>query len=172
MGKRHLAPLPAGRIRLRLLEERDLPQTLAWRNQDHIRCWFFSNQRLTLPQHTAWFARYQQCDDDFVFIIEEPGGRPIGQVALYNVDWTGARAEFGRLMIGESDASGRGLAREAIDAIVNMAFEQLGLREVYLEVLPSNMRAIKIYKSCGFEITGRSEKAVRMGIDQTKGSLA
>ena len=71
MGKRHLPPLQAGRVRLRLLEEQDLPRTLAWRNQDHIRRWFFFSERLTLEQHAGWFARYQQRDDDFVFIIEE-----------------------------------------------------------------------------------------------------
>ena len=71
MGKRHIPPLEAGRIRLRLLEEQDLPRTLAWRNQDHIRRWFFSSEPLTPEQHAGWFARYQQRDDDFVFIIEE-----------------------------------------------------------------------------------------------------
>src|SRR5208282_4845185 len=101
-GKRQLAPLQAGRIRLRLLEEQDLPRTLAWRNQDHIRRWFFFSERLTPEQHAAWFVSYRQRDDDFVFIIEEAGdGRPIGQVALYHVDWLAGTAEFGRLMIGE-----------------------------------------------------------------------
>ena len=39
-------------------------------------------------------------------------------------------------MIGEADAAGRGLAREATDAVVALAFDQLGLQEVYLEVIP------------------------------------
>ena len=75
MQKRHIPPLQAGRVRLRLLEEQDLPRTLAWRNQDHIRRWFFSSERLTPEQHAAWFARYRQRDDDFVFIIEEAQAR-------------------------------------------------------------------------------------------------
>jgi RimJ/RimL family protein N-acetyltransferase len=164
MGKRHIPPLQAERVRLRLLEEQDLPRTLAWRNQDHIRHWFFYSERLTPEQHAGWFARYQPRDDDFVFIIEETAGepRPIGQVAIYNVDWVGGTAEFGRLMIGEADAAGRGLARAATEAVVALALEQLGLREVYLEVIPSNVRAIKVYEACGFEVSGRSEKAVRM----------
>ena len=164
MGKRYLPPLQAGRIRLRLLEEEDLPWTLAWRNQDRVRRWFFCNERLTPEQHAGWFARYQQRDDDFVFIIEEASGgwQPIGQVAIYNVDWLAGRGEFGRLMIGEADAAGRGLAREATTAAVALAFEQLGLREIYLEVLSSNLRAIKVYEACGFEVTGSTEKAVRM----------
>ncbi len=139
MHKRHIPPLQSGRVRLRLLEERDLPQTLAWRNQDHIRRWFFTSEQLTPEQHRGWFARYQQRDDDFVFIIEEAGHphagdqlRPIGQAAIYHVDWVGGTAEFGRLMIGAADAAGRGLAREATDALVALALEQLGLQEVYL----------------------------------------
>jgi diamine N-acetyltransferase len=163
LRKRRLSPLEAGRIRLRLLEQQDLPRTLAWRNQDHIRRWFFFSERLTAEQHAAWFARYQQRDDDFVFIIEEAAGeRPIGQVAIYNVDWAKGTAEFGRLMIGEADAAGRGLAREAAAAAVALAFEQLGLQEIYLEVLPGNVRAIKVYEACGFEVTSRTEKALRM----------
>jgi RimJ/RimL family protein N-acetyltransferase len=199
MGKRHLAPLQAGRVRLRLLEEHDLPRTLAWRNQDRVRCWFFSSERLTPEQHSDWFARYRQRDDDFVFIIEEQssrqtpsavrpldtiaelipnpdvsGGRhaeracyswrPIGQVAIYHVDWASGTAEFGRLMIGEPDATGRGLAREATAAATALALGQLGLQEIYLEVVPSNVRAIKVYEACGFEFTGRTERAVRMRI--------
>ncbi len=164
MQKRHIPPLQAGRVRLRLLEEQDLPRTLAWRNQDHVRRWFLSSERITLPQHTGWFARYRQRDDDFVFIIEEANGelRPIGQVAIYNVDWPGGTAEFGRLMIGEADAAGRGLAREATAAVVALALDQLGLQEVYLEVLPANVRAIRIYEACGFAVTGSTEIAVRM----------
>jgi RimJ/RimL family protein N-acetyltransferase len=171
MEKRHLSPLQAGRVRLRLLEERDLPRTLAWRNQDHVRRWFFRSEPLTPQQHAAWFACYRQRDDDFVFIIEEQRSRhtpcacyfrPVGQVALYNIDWLKCTAEFGRLMIGEADSAGRGLAREATAALLGLALGKFGLQEVYLEVMPSNVRAIKVYEACGFVVTGRTETTVRM----------
>ena len=165
MGKRHLPPLDAGRVRLRLLEERDLPLTLAWRNQDHIRRWFFCSQLLTPQQHAAWFARYRQRDDDFVFIIEQNHPAwPVGQVAIYNLDWAAGKAEFGRLMIGEADALGRGLAREATAALLDLAFQRLGLREIWLEVMAANVRAIKVYESCGFGTAGSTENALRMSI--------
>jgi diamine N-acetyltransferase len=180
MGKRYIPPFQGERVRLRLLEVHDLPRTLAWRNQDHIRQWFFFSERLTPEQHAGWFARYQQRDDDFVFIIEEIEGggrdscacpaaeeaenhrRPVGQVAIYNIDWLGGTAEFGRLMIGEPRAAGRGLGREATDAAATLAFDRMGLQEVHLDVIPHNVRAIKVYEACGFEVTGRTEGAVRM----------
>ena len=164
-------------IRLRLLEAGDLPRTLAWRNQDHIRRWFFFSEQITPEQHAGWFAKYQERDDDFVFIIEEHAGqqtelaceqgdlcigwRPMGQVAIYNIDWREGTAEYGRLMIGESDARPRA-GREATDLLLELAIEHLGLQEVYLEVISSNERAIKVYEGCGFEITGSTEKALRM----------
>ena len=54
MPKRIIAPLVNGRVRLRLLEEADLPMTLAWRNQDHIRKWFFHSDVITPEQHRRW----------------------------------------------------------------------------------------------------------------------
>jgi len=164
MEKRPIPPWQSGRIHLRLLEAQDLPRTLAWRNQDHIRCWFFYRERLTLEQHTEWFGCYQRRDDDFVFILEETGDelRPIGQASLYNIDWAGRTAEYGRLMIGEADAAGRGLAREATNAIVSLAFEQLGLKEVHVEIIPTNFPSIELCEACGFEVTNRTDKVVRM----------
>src|SRR6187549_2663337 len=98
MPKRTITPLENGRVRLRLLEESDLPATLAWRNQDHIRKWFFHSDVIAPDQHRAWWDRYLQKDDDFVFVIEETESlkRPVGQVALYNIDWENGTAEYGR----------------------------------------------------------------------------
>jgi hypothetical protein len=58
MSKRDLQPIDGDRVRLRLLTERDLPLTLAWRNQDHIRRWFFSSDLITPEQHQSWYWRY------------------------------------------------------------------------------------------------------------------
>ena len=101
-----------------------------------------------------------------MFIIEADIGTsrtaPVGQVSLYNIDWPPGRAEFGRLMIGEADSAGRGLARDATKALLDLAFEQFGLREVYLDVIPENTRAINVYKACGFAVTGGTRKIVSM----------
>ncbi len=163
MPKRWIAPVEGGRIRLRLLEETDLPMTLNWRNQDHIRKWFFTSEPLTAGQHRAWFDKYRESDCDFVFIIEElPFHLPVGQVALYDIDWDARRAEFGRLMIGELDAVGKGLAFEATNLLVRTALQDLGLRETYLEVFANNDRAVAIYTACGFQVIGQRENVLTM----------
>ena len=91
---------------MRLLEERDLPLTLEWRNREENRHWFFSSDPIAPEQHRRWFDRYKEKDDDFVFVIEEMESlkRPVGQLSLYDIDWAAGRAEFGRLLIGDPEA--------------------------------------------------------------------
>ncbi len=161
MAKRSIAPIEGRRVRLRLLEEADLPLTLAWRNQDHIRRWFLHPNVITWEQHRAWFDQYRDRDDDFVFVIEEMASlrRPVGQAALYRIDWAAGRAEFGRLMIGEHTATGQGLAHESTALLVDHALDGLGLglglHEIYLEVLADNQPALAIYTACGFQTIDR-----------------
>jgi RimJ/RimL family protein N-acetyltransferase len=164
MAKRRVAPIVSGRVALRLLAQDDLPMTLAWRNQDHIRKWFFNSDVIQPAQHRAWFERYQQRDDDFVFVIEETQtlNRAVGQVALYNIDWTARRAEFGRLLIGDADARGLGLAQLATDALAGEALTRWGLDEVHLECIATNLPALAVYRACGFHETGRREHVVLM----------
>lgn len=164
MVKRYIPPMDSGRIRLRLLEESDLPMTLKWRNQDHIRRWFFNSEQITPARHWAWFEKYKERDDDYVFIIEETRTfrRPIGQAALYHIDWEAKRAEFGRLMIGEQQATGKGLARAATESLIHLALDDLGMQEVHLEVFADNAAALAIYAACGFQTTGRHGNILTM----------
>ena len=166
MKKREILPIQCGPVRIRLLVQNDLPLTLAWRNQDAIRRWFFHSQPISPEQHQAWFEKYRERDDDFVFLIEEveAGCHPVGQIALYHIDWEAGRAEYGRVMIGEPDASGKGLAFFATQAIFEIGFETFGLQEIYLEVYANNERAIHLYRKAGFTVTRRDRDVLIMTI--------
>jgi diamine N-acetyltransferase len=157
MPKPFVSPLENGRILLRLVEESDLPMTLIWRNQDHIRKWFIHSEVLSPEQHQTWFKDYLTRENDYVFIIEENENlkKPIGQISLYNIDRDLKFAEYGRLMIGEAEAQGKGLAKEATRLLLGYAFKELGLTRVELEVLEDNKPAMAVYRACGFqEISG------------------
>lgn len=153
-----------------MLEEDDLPTTLSWRNQDQIRKWFFHSDILTYEQHLNWFRSYQSSEDDYVFIIKELGSqnKPVGQLAIYHIDWIQKRAEFGRLMIGEPSAQGKGLAYAATNLAIKIAFDQLDLREVYLEVLSDNKRALSLYQKIGFKIQSSQDSIVKMDLFKPK----
>jgi len=164
VAKRSIPTLVGDRVRLRPLRESDLASTLTWRNQDHVRRWFLRSEVITFAQHRRWFDGYLERDDDFVFLIEETQElrKAIGQVALYRIDWVERRAEYGRLMIGEADATGRGLGREATSVLLEYATGTLGLREIELTVLADNAPAIAIYRGCGFRQEEREGNLIRM----------
>lgn len=152
MPKQKITPIESERIILRLLEKTDLSQTLAWRNQDHIRIWFNNTEVVAEKDHYAWFETYLNLDNDFVFVIlaKDLDHICIGQISIYNIDWEVGSAEFGRLIIGHQLARGKGYAKEAIHLLLEFGFLQMGLRKVYLEVKEKNDPAIKIYKKAGF----------------------
>lgn len=152
MPKRQVAPIVGRGIRLRLLTAADLERTLAWRNRDENRRWFLHSEPIAPEQHARWYGSYSGRDDDFVFVIEdrEEAGAPVGQVALYRIDWDGRVAEFGRLLVGEPSARGKGLGLEATRTALELGFGTWGLDRIHLEVIAHNGRAISIYQRCGF----------------------
>ena len=149
------------RVRLRPLAEADLPLTLRWRNHDDVRVWFRNSDPLTWDQHRGWFERYLAKDDEYQFVIEV-GDRPVGQVGLYRLDRAAGTAEYGRLMVGEPDAAGRGVAAAATGLLLALAFDRWGLCEVRLEVLAHNARAMRLYDRTGFVRTGEGDGMVYM----------
>jgi RimJ/RimL family protein N-acetyltransferase len=140
-------------VRLRLLEEADLPLTLAWRNRVENRQWFFSPDPIQPDDHRRWFDQYRDRDDDFVFIIEETETlkAPVGQLSLYGIDWTAGRAEFGRLLVGPPEARGLGLAEQATAGLTDEALARWGQRTIRAECLTTNVRAIRVCVAAGFE---------------------
>ena len=144
-------PILGPHVRLRLLARRDLNLTMHWRNQDRVRHEFLDSDILTQEKYRAWARQYFDVVGarDFVFIIEALGV-PVGQVSIYNVDYRQHWAQFGRMMIGEEAACGKGYALEATRLACSWAVESLGVKRFYLCVKPGNRRAIEIYKSVGF----------------------
>jgi diamine N-acetyltransferase len=164
--KREIPPIAGDHIILRLLERDDLPLTLLWRNQEEIRKWFVNTDVIQENKHLAWFEHYQELDNDFVFVIlaKDLDNQPVGQVSLYNIDWKSGSAEYGRLMIGNAAARGKGYAKQATTLLLGLAFNELNLGEIFLEVKAENGPAIAVYESVGFALVRSSSDLLRMSI--------
>jgi RimJ/RimL family protein N-acetyltransferase len=154
MVKSFVPPLYQGQVRLRLAERGDADSLRRWRNRPEIRACFFNTEVVSTEQHLAWWERYAEAEGDWYFVIEEIdpelGPRPVGAIALYHYDATARSAEYGRLMVGEDWARGKGYARVASQLLLAYGFSQLELDEVHLEVLTSNTPARRLYESLGF----------------------
>lgn len=152
----HAYVIQTERLRLRQLELSDLELVLLWRNDPEIRRWFFNGTPITWEQHRNWYARYLENETDIAFIADDVTGlyEPVGIAALYQIDAERGRAEFGRLMVGNARAKGKGYGLEVVNAICGFGFRQLGLNEIDLGVFEQNAAAIKIYEKAGFQTVG------------------
>lgn len=133
-------------VRLRPLMEADLPLTRQWRNRDDVRHWFINSKLITPEGHAEWFDHYERRNNDLMWVIEA-NGKLCGQVGLYDIG--SDIAEFGRFMIGAPDMRGTGVGRIACALVTQYAL-QLGVSRVRLHVLAHNVRAIQVYRDCGY----------------------
>ena len=162
--KRSIKPFGDDEIILRLVEKRDLEAILDWRNRDDARVWFKTSGKLSLESHQSWFDNYLQRDDDFFFLIEA-GDQSVGQCAIYGIDHKTGAAEIGRFLAAPN-WTGKGYIRRSCSALVRFGFEALDLSYLFLEVMERNVRAIDIYKRCGFREESRTNGLMRMSLSR------
>jgi len=83
----------------------------------------------------------------------------IGTTSLMKVSQVNRSAELG-ITIHDAKYWGHGYGSEAIQLLLSVGFDILGLHSVYLRVYDFNTRAIKLYEKCGFKAAGTRREAV------------
>jgi diamine N-acetyltransferase len=160
--KPRVEPFGDARVRLRPLHRDDLPMTRQWRNRDEVRKWFKHPEVITAEGHAAWYAQYEQCDNDFMFIVEDiESGEAVGQVAIYGVDDVARHAEIGRFIVAPGH-EGHGHMKAAIGLLCRWASGSRRLASLFLEVFAHNVRAIGLYRACGFVEVRRDAEMIVM----------
>lgn len=96
------------------------------------------------------------------FLIVSKSGELIGETVLNEIDWEVASCNF-RMVIFESQNLGQGIGTWALEETLRIAFEDLNLHRVSLEVFSFNPRAIHVYEKAGFQQEGRLRHAIKDG---------
>ena len=108
------------------------------------------------PMSEKWYEEEivkQHGERGFFFTICELGSSElIGQCSFHEY-LAGVRAEVGIFMLPEQ--VGRGYGTDAMNALLDFGFGELGLERVGLHVSPGNERAIRSYEKSGFRHEGR-----------------
>jgi len=117
----------------------------------------------TLERATAWYERMANRDDGYWYTIyETTDWQPIGMTWLADIDHRHGTAYFG-ISIGDQANRGRGYGTEATRLILDVAFKQLGLYNVALDVYANNPGGIRAYQKAGFTEYGRIREAYVSG---------
>jgi len=143
-------------ILLRKIEISDTDKIIRWRNSESVRKNLFTQSKLTIDQHLDWIKSKVErgsCAQYIITIFESGKRTDIGTVFIKNIDKHSKKGELG-IFIGEKDARGKGFAKLATNQILKIAFEDLKLNRVYLNVMIDNIAGIKSYEKAGFECEG------------------
>ena len=134
-------------VLLREIQYEDTELIVDWRN-DSEQGKFLQTEPLTKKVHIEFLHHYFKRDNDFYFIAETKKSRkPVGTIAIYNVDIRCKRAVFGRLYILEKYKI---YALEMSYLALRFAFEILQLHKVCADVQQKNMKALRFDSMLGF----------------------
>jgi len=141
-------------ILLRPVQENDLELLRTWRNDSLISKYLIKTDYITREKQLEWFKRINADDDCYMFAIEETSilNRVIGSLSLYN--FRKDCVEYGRLMIGDDEAHGKGLGFRAVSSLIYFAFEELKNAAVECIIHKENIACLKANYKVGFTVRG------------------
>lgn len=95
-------------------------------------------------------------------IIDSQSNDAIGRVMLFDIDHVDRRAMVG-IVIGEKKYWSKGYGQEAMNLILDYAFNLLNINNIMLGTFEFNQRAIALYKKIGFKEMGRRRQGRIIG---------
>jgi RimJ/RimL family protein N-acetyltransferase len=107
-----------------------------------------------LEAEAAWYDGSTSSGVVAFTIYERSTWRPIGNTGLRDVDHRNGTATFG-ILVGETNARGRGYGTEITRLMLDYAFTALGLHNVLLTVASFNLAGQCAYRKAGFKEIGR-----------------
>lgn len=100
--------------------------------------------------------RYKKCD--YYDWCIEYNGKVIGTVGFTSFDIPNNSAEIGYVL--NSKFWGRGIAREATNAVIEFGFRVLNLNRIEAKCLVENNSSVKVMTGCGMTLEGIRRDAV------------
>jgi len=128
------------------MEAGDLEWVRFQRNRPECRKWFRQPNLLTENEQAEWFH-----DNEMQSYVVVNGGENIGVVSLSHLDHIARKCEFSIMIIPEH--RGRGYGKMALYELLDHAFNDLNMNQVYSDVFEHN-EALTKYVDWGFKIYG------------------
>ena len=139
-----------GNILLRTFEREDITLKVNWINDSKNNAFLHYDIPLTVTGTQKWFDSKGANRLDCIIEYED---KPVGVIGLLNIDEKNKKAEY-YITIGETQLKRCGIATQATKALIEYAFNCLGLFKIYLNVDELNVAACRLYEKCGFICEG------------------
>ena len=136
-------------ISFRLLVPSDAEMILGWRNSPEVANYMYRNDPISPEEHKIWMSSVLSNPDSVYCRIIQDDTLPIGLMSLTSINHRQRSCEWGGYLAPDVE-KGVGNGKTALAESLRIAFEDLRLNRVAVEVLSSNLRALKLYESVGF----------------------
>jgi RimJ/RimL family protein N-acetyltransferase len=153
----------AATIVLRDFIPEDAPVVHRWFNDPRVTADLVgSRDAFTEEDARGWVERAMDSRSDRKWaILLDGGAEPVGFVALFGLEReTGPELA---VLVGDPEAWGKGVAREAERQACLQAFDDYGTHRIHAEIPATNEAAQKVVTHLGFRREGVMRKAIRRG---------
>ena len=152
-----LPTLIADRVRLRHLTEADVPALYAiFSDPEVMRYWSSPPMQSLQEANELWRKIQEGFESRRLFqwgIVGTEPERLLGTCTLFHLDLVHRRAEIGYALARA--CWGKGLAREAVTAVIDFAFTSLDLHRIEADADPRNENSLRLLERLGFKHEGR-----------------
>lgn len=153
-------------IYLRALEPEDLEFVYAIENDESI--WEVSNTQT--PYSRFLIRQYLENAQQDIYeakqlrlaICRKGTFEAIGLIDLFDFDPKNQRAGVGIVIKSDADRN-CGIGKEALQLLIDYAFSQLQLHQLYANISQENVASIKLFTTFGFQCIGVKKDWVRTG---------
>ncbi len=149
------------------LDPGDAALVLEMRNHEDVRKWMFHSDPISEVEHHTFLNQLASRERDRYWMVREiENQRVLGVIYLNAIDRTQAVAEFGIYGNPFDRQAGKGLALSSM--LLHIAFENLQLAKVRLQVFKENARAIRLYEKLGFVVSAEEASLLTMKLESAQ----
>ncbi|HAX49887.1 MAG TPA: GNAT family protein [Ignavibacteria bacterium] len=152
------------KIKVVPLAESDLERLIAWAEDERTMlewCGPVFDFPLTIEQLQSYFAETKgNAPNRLIYKAVDESGNVAGMCELGAVSQKNESASLCRIFT-DKNFRGKGIANHLISEVLYIAFEQLALTRVELNVYTFNLPAIKCYEKLGFKREGMRRKSTK-----------
>jgi len=118
--------------------------------------WTAHQSKAVTKEYIRWMQGRYFFREGLTFVVEYEG-RVIGTASFADFDEDYKTVEIGYGI--NSDYWGKGIGREIVSALLEFAFNTIGVIRVYARVMPENERSAKLLAGLGFTLEGVLRKS-------------
>ena len=146
-------------VKLRQIEESDLPKLCDWRNSPCIRVYTREYRPLNMLNQKRWFESLLTDQSNIMFVVEKKDNNEIiGCCGLTYINWKEGHGEVS-IYIGEENWQKKGYATDALQVLLKYGFGELRLHRIYAIIFEYNESSIKFFEKNEFKFEGRQRES-------------